>query len=326
MNAAVCCVTENRRSWFPKVLNLVSSVRTFGGRLAQAHVIVCVVDDCDPSFRQSLTRLDVDVRIVPAVDPVIRYANKLRMFQLDDLECDVLLALDCDTIVVNDPCTFLDRPAVRLKPVDRNFLTDDQWRRLYQAVGLSMPSQTYRTTADAEPIHPYFNSGVLVIPADHAAQLADLWHRYVFDLKRAYERERDLALWQRFNDQFALSCAIMNAGYRIEELPVSMNFPTHVRIHPSLMRDLHELFVIHYHVDLDERGFVLGTGYELANQHIDRFNRTRAAEWNIPYEGLARPPLSIRARRRLQDVPWLRGQQAERVKQRANRLLSLKSH
>jgi hypothetical protein len=48
--------------------------------------------------------LGVRVRIV---DPVERArettSNKIRMLEMDDYDYDVLIALDCDTIVVRDP-------------------------------------------------------------------------------------------------------------------------------------------------------------------------------------------------------------------------------
>jgi hypothetical protein len=322
MTVAVCCVTENRPTWYPKVLNLVWSVRAFGGRLADAKIVVCVVDDCDRGFREGLEKFGASVRVVPPVDPIIRYTNKLRMLELDDLGCDVLLALDCDTVLVGDPSPYLDSSAIGLKPVDRNYLSDDQWRRLYGAVHLSLPAKEYRTTTDAEPIHAYFNSGVAVVPALHARRLAGLWHRYVLELAAVYQRDPELALWRRFNDQFALSCALIEGGFPVRALPVSMNFPTHVRVDRSLAGGIPDPLIIHYHTDLDDRGFLVRSRYETLNHRIDRFNRSRAEEFHLEYPGLLGPPLLVRLRRNFADHRLLQGQRAERVKQRLKRFLA----
>ena len=321
MKPIICCVTENRPSWFTKVLNLVLSVRAFGGAASDAEIVVCVVETCDPGFRSSLQRLGAQVRVVQPVDDVIRYANKLRMFELQDIDYDVLLALDCDTIVVGDPSPFLNGDALRLKPVDRNYLSDDQWTRVYRAAGLGMPAKTYLSTSDGDQIPPYFNSGVVIVPARDAARLADLWRRYVFEIKDVYERDRDIAVWRRFNDQFALSCAVLEGGFGVDPLPISMNFPTHVRIHPSMMGSLSEVAIIHYHSDLDEDGFVLASRFGGLNEHIDRFNRERSETLGIPYAGLHAPPMMVRVRRQLSDQRWFNSQPVERAKQDIQRLL-----
>jgi hypothetical protein len=322
MKAAISCVSENRSEWFPKTLNLVWSIRAFGGRLSEAQVVVCVVDGCDPRFRRELERLGADVRIVSPVDPVIRYTNKLRMFELEDLDCEVLLALDCDTVVVGDPSRFLHPDAIGLKPVDRNYLSDAEWRRLYGAAGLPLPDKSYRTTSDGEPVYPYFNSGVVAVPVGLAAPLAEIWRRYVFHLIRVYARDSQLALWKRFNDQLALSCALIEGGFRVNELPVTMNFPTHVRVRRSLIESAARPFIIHYHGDLDERGFLVRARYDFLNEHIERFNRARSDRFSIPYEGLAGPPRSVRVRRFLADHRVFQSRSAERTKQSARRLLA----
>src|SRR5918992_4130909 len=91
------CVTENGKSWFVKVQNLVLSIREFGGSLASAPIVVNFVEGVDHAYERWLATFDADVRVVEPVDPVVRYANKLRMLELGEKDdFDILVALDCD--------------------------------------------------------------------------------------------------------------------------------------------------------------------------------------------------------------------------------------
>jgi hypothetical protein len=45
------CVAENRAPFLPHAHLLVRSIRSFGGSLADAPVMVCVVDEVDPHYR-----------------------------------------------------------------------------------------------------------------------------------------------------------------------------------------------------------------------------------------------------------------------------------
>jgi hypothetical protein len=80
--------------------------------------------------------------------------------------------------------------------------------------------------------------------------------------------------------------------------------------------------IIHYHNDIDERGFLLRGRYELLNAQLDRFNRLRAEAIGLPYGGLTGPPPSRRVTRFLSDRGLLQGQGGERVKQRARSILA----
>ncbi len=43
---------------------------------------------------------------------------------------DVLVALDCDTVVVGDPAPHIPGSAIGAKPVDHDPLSQGDWRRL----------------------------------------------------------------------------------------------------------------------------------------------------------------------------------------------------
>jgi hypothetical protein len=317
------CVAENGPSWFTKVHNLVLSIRSFGGSLAEAPVVVNFVDEVNPEYSDALEHLGASVRIVSPLDPEHRYANKLRMFELaEEFEFDVLAALDCDVIVVDDIAEFLPDGSLCGKPADCDFLSDEQWRRIFATLSLPVPEKSCVTTTFNQRTYPYLNSGVLLVPRDMCANLYSRWAGYVFDLEKVYATHPDIALRRKYNDQIALTCAVVAGDFPIQPLPVSMNFPTHIDVHPAFVRRLSTVRLIHYHRGLDEMGFIRGSKYPAVNRCLDRFNRRRAEVLNLPYRRLPRPSLDARIRQELASRRWYHKDGVERVKRGVKKILA----
>ena len=317
------CVAENELSWFGKVHNLVLSIRSFGGSLAEAPVVVNFVDDVTPQYADALEDMGASVRIVAPVDAEHRYANKLRMLELaNEFDFDVLAALDCDVIVVDDIAEFLGDGSLRGKPADCDFLSDGQWRRIFATLSLPVPDRAWVTTTFGQKTYPYLNSGVLLVPRDICAELYSLWAGYVFGLDKIYATHPDIGLRRKYNDQIALTCAVVAGEFPIQPLPVSMNFPTHIDVHPALLKRLSTIHLIHYHQGLDRHGFIHGTKYPAVNTCLDRFNRRRAEALNLLYRGLPRPSLDARIRQELASRRWYHADGVERVKRGVKRILA----
>src|SRR5205085_1902570 len=104
MRPVFACVAENRREHMIRVANLLLSIRSFGGMTRNADVIVNVVDGVSDEFAGVVHDLAGTVRVVPRVQVGPPPANKLRMFDNIDASRreDVLVALDCDTVVMGD--------------------------------------------------------------------------------------------------------------------------------------------------------------------------------------------------------------------------------
>src|SRR4030088_1780807 len=95
------CVTEDNPKYLGQALRLVQSIRWFGGELARARIVVCAVERLDAGARWALERLGAEIRIVPRFDLRNPSANRLQLFdQIWNGSEQMLLALDCDTIVV----------------------------------------------------------------------------------------------------------------------------------------------------------------------------------------------------------------------------------
>jgi hypothetical protein len=316
------CVTENHPSWFPRVQNLVLSIRGFGGAHAEDPIVVNMVEGADDRFVEWLERAGATVRVVDPVDSVHRYTNKMRMLEVaDHSDFDVLVALDCDVVVLGEVDEFLSTATIGGKPADCDMLTDREWRYLFEAADLPVPARTMVTTSFGQRTYPYVNSGVLLVPHDLCGPLRTLWSRFELRLRDVYDRDRGLSLRRKYHDQLALACALEAGGLPLRALPVSMNLPTHIAVHPAFHGQLEDVRVVHYHTGLDRRGFVMASRYPAVNRRLDRFNRRRGELLGIPYRRLPRPPLRERVRRDLAGRPWYHAPPAERVKARVKEAL-----
>jgi len=308
------CVAENQPSWFRKVQNLVLSIRELGGSQARAPILVNFVEGVDDRYARWLSAFDVEIRVVDPVDRKNRYANKLRMLEaLDEADHDVLVALDCDVVVVGDIGDFLSTQTLQAKPADCDILSDDEWRRIFRAADVPVPRRTFRTTAWGQLTYPYVNSGVLLIPSSLQTELLTLWSRFLFRLLYIYDTDGELALRRRYNDQISLACALA-AGLSVKPLPVGMNMPTHISLHPSFYHQLNDIRIVHYHTGLDDRGFVIRSGYDAADRRLHSFNRRRAEMLGLSYAGLPRRSLPQRIKQSISSRPWYHSSLVERLK------------
>lgn len=303
LRVLLSCVSENRPGWYDKVYNLVLSVRSFGGSLADERVVVNFVDGADPEVARSLEGLGAEVRVVERFDARTPYANKLRMLELaKEREFDVLVALDCDTIVVGDLGDQVPPDRIAAKPADVDRFTDAEWHRLFRGTGVPIPEKTVVASVTGEPMYPYFNSGVVFVPRDRCLDLLRGWSHFASRLLDLFEREPDIIprRWQFLAEQCSLAFALIDGGFPVQPLPLTLNFPTHVRVHGSLLDGLGEPRIIQYHRGIDRDGFLLKDRGDLLDPYLDRFNRERAAALGLDYRGLGRLPLSMRAKR----VAW----------------------
>jgi hypothetical protein len=294
------CVSENRPGWYDKVYNLVLSIRSFGGSLAGEQVVVNFVDGAHPEATGPLEGLGAQVRVVDRFDVRNPYANKLRMLELaKDFDFDVLVALDCDAIVVGDFRDHVPADRVAAKPADVDRLTDAEWRRLFEALRVPVPPKSVVATVTGEPMYPYFNSGVLFVPRDRCLDLLRGWSRFSDEVLELFDHQPEVIpkRWQLHSGQYSLACALIDGGFPVQPLPVTLNFPTHLVVHERLLRDQGPPRIIQYHKGIDRDGFLLRDRADLLDSYLDRFNRQRARALGLRYRGLAGLPLSMRAKR-----------------------------
>lgn len=333
MRVLFSCVGENRPDWFVKMENLVLSLRTFGGSLSDAPFVVNVVSGADPSFVESMARLDAAVRVVEPVDRRRPTSNKLRMFELAGStaapvggtasapasgggdraipappEFDVLVAMDCDMVVKGDIAPFVSPDRLRAVPAGRDLLSDETWRTLYRLLDLPLPARDCTTVVSGQRTYPYFNSGVLFVPRAVCEPLRAAWLAHMEWIMGPGLDQ--LGMDRLRKDQIPLSAALASAGLTVEPLPVNLNLSvTAARFAPPYRHQWGPPFLLHYHRLIDERGFLLASPAGRVNPELDDFNRARARLLGLPYDGLDPVPLARRARALLKDQPawrWAR--------------------
>jgi hypothetical protein len=300
MRVTIACLSENDPDWMRRVENLALSRAMVGGAIGEARFVAYFVNGLEPRAAASLARLGVEVRAVEPIGIGGRHANKLRMLDLTDQGCDMLLALDCDVIFTGDPVPFLRKDALGLKPADESGLSHRDWRTLYRAAGLGNPEPVMRASLTGEAIPPYFNSGVIAVPNVLLESLREEWMASHAWLVEALERDPHLlptnVHW--FADQISLALAVKRAKLPYSPLPLEMNFPTHVKT-PPRAREQIQPRILHYHRDIDAAGFLTRPRNPIAASQVDAFNSFRAERLGRSYTGLRPRPRRDRLRLRV---------------------------
>jgi len=285
-------VSEDRPVFHTRVENLVGSARRLGGSLASSPIVVNMVDSADRAFVRRMEALNAEVRVVPPItDGGVAQANKLRMLEIDERDdFDVLLAVDCDIAVAEDPASHVSSDAISVVPADKDPFTDGQWRQIFDALVIERHERSVRATMTGQPMYPYFNSGVIGVPRGLCADLFAAWMRALKDLDALWQREPNMIPRRRrfYTEQLGLSVALWR-GLPWTVVSRELNFATHVALHSPTVRGLRPA-LLHYHSDADDEGFLFRPRCPVAESAADRVNRSRAEVLGLRYEGLGTRP------------------------------------
>ena len=300
-------MAENSERWYREVQNLLLSVRSFGGGLADAPFAALFVEGVEPRFATGLEALGAEVHVVDRVDPRNPPSNKLRMLELAAThDFDTLLAIDTDTLVVGDVSRYAAPDAVAVKPENGDPYPPATWPAVFADLGIPEPGRSIVTTSTAQVTYPYFNSGVVFVPHELCGALRDGWAKRVGDVLDLYDRRPEVVptRQQHWTNQLALALTLAGDGIPVAPLPVAANLSTTVRVHPLFVHQVTPPFVLHYHNEIDERGFVLRSRNRALNPLIDAANRARAEALGVDYGGLPGPPLVRRVLRAVEGRRW----------------------
>jgi len=284
----VSCVAESRPEWYRQVEGLAITLRNFGGRLAAARFVAHFVGGVDEGESRLLQELGVELRGVPPYPSPRATTNKLRMFEdfARNSDADLLIALDCDTVVVGD---FLDEArsdAVAAVPARSSPLDVTGWERLLERLGL--PVTTIGTTMFETGMSipaPYVNSGVLLVPRCHAEALVMAWIKYV-DLFAADSEAGGQQPWTGYMmDQVALACVLLDREIPLHVLGLHVNLSTALNATAQRERadalrgtGAGQVKVLHYHRHISHDGRLLRTdGGSPLNEVIDHVNEVVGA-------------------------------------------------
>jgi hypothetical protein len=193
------------------------------------------------------------------------------MLEQDD-DVDWILALDTDMVVTGDLSDLLTDPSVRARVVDTDPLTGREWRRLFGHFGMKRPPKRLRTTSTGKATTRYFNSGAVFVPQRHVVALAAAWRGFVPAVLSALESLGSISDHSFFTDQFALALALASTELPVDPLPIDVNTPSHLPIHPRWRPSSIAPRLVHYHHEVDHAGRVLESGYPLIDTQIARAN------------------------------------------------------
>jgi hypothetical protein len=257
-------LAEDRDPYRSEIEYLFKSVRLRGGVLARAGAAALFIQHVDPVVVERLNRIEVTVQVVDPVSARRPHANKIRLLQAAG-GWDYLVALDTDTVVVDDISTHVWGSEIAAKPADWSPLTLPQWDRLFSHFGLTLPDTRYSTSFHGMKIPPYFNSGVLIVPRQHARALHEAWLSYASLLEDVHDIAPEVQTHAFFTDQMALSLAIVGAGLPYRDLPLEMNFPTHRSVRGACNPETLTPRIIHYHHRIFPDGRLMPCDYQNIN-------------------------------------------------------------
>src|SRR5438105_3321701 len=265
------CVTENNPKYLGQTLRLLQSIRWFGGELARSRVVVGAVEQLDPRARRAFEALGADIRIVPRFDSRNAPGNRLQLFdELYNGPEQNFFVLDWHTIVVRDPLPLLRRGVFQAKVAPLPTVTHEVFERLFAHFGLPLPERTYVTGYTGTPTIPYFNAGVIAIPADLTRRFVPEWRR--FNSLLAAQPEL-VAPCQKHLHQAALALALAVSGIPIEAAGTELNFQLNMTQFPTPPEYLEiDPYIIHYHDLVDDDGLLLPCPFPKAQERIDTFN------------------------------------------------------
>ncbi|MDO8490180.1 MAG: hypothetical protein Q7S47_02065 [bacterium] len=266
----IVCVAENTPQFHTEVFWLFKSISIFGGRLNQAKKIACFVNAVDAEVERSLSFIGVEIRIVSPLDDRLPLMNKIRM--LDEVgDCDVLIGLDCDIVVLRDFSKMVSVRNFRAAATGFDTYSLKEWELIYGHFKIKLPRQRVTTACTAVSQVPYFNSGVIMIPKRFQVQIRDAWKYYAAELLTLCDSVPFLASNKFYAEQTGLSIALSSKLIPVSILPIEMNFHTNASIHPQFSPQKMTPYIIHHHHRLNSSG-LFDSGYPLLDEHFRKIN------------------------------------------------------
>jgi hypothetical protein len=303
MKALVSCVAEADDRWADMVALLANSVRRFGGKISESPFVANFVGEVSEPARKRLDALNVTLRKVERFDVRCPWANKLRMLELCGYyDFDVLVALDCDVGVMGDISPYLSRDHLRALVERASFtFSDEQWASVFAHFHLDVRKNTVDSMGRQE--WPYFNTGVLFIPSAECSHLLEQWRASLDRVYSLFQDRPDLAHRRDYADQIAFAVAVQWGRFEVNPLPFNLNCQTGG---VSRLLEPDAPVILHYHRNLDRRGFIRRSSISSIVNDIEKFNKERARVLDVPYPRLSRRTIGkwMLQRSRLTNRVW----------------------
>lgn len=246
---------------------LYESIENQSTGIASAKRRAYHVGPISQPLRNQLEKLRVELCEAPESIAGYPHANKLQMFEARPGE-RILVALDTDILVVDDPTPWLSETVFLAKQADQNPVSEHLWRTMCEHFGFDVPLARSFNHFDGALTVPYFNSGVIVVPSLNVASLRIQWMRACREIWQIGDQLGLSSPQHRFHtDQIALTLALISLSMPFGFLPLEMNFPTHRDIDRRFSPDVVRPVLIHHHHRFDGHEFQK-CQYEPANRGL----------------------------------------------------------
>ncbi len=251
------------------------SLRWFGGSLAQARFVLGCTGPVPREALELFEHYRAEIEMIERYDLAHGHSNKIALLGSPILAGhDIVVLLDCDTLVVQDPAPWVDPNAVAAKLADLPTVSLVELQAIFRHFKCAIPSARYYHELTGDAGIAYCNTGVVVVPEKYRSQLVrewDYWNRPVLISPETLHFNRFHA------DQVSLALALENSEVPFTLLPLEMNMPVHFETYPAAWHT-RDPVIIHYHWLAYSSGFLKPVFLHQCSRRIEAFNARLRAE------------------------------------------------
>src|SRR4029077_11976826 len=223
--AVFTCVTAPTKRFLEQSARLLMSVRWFGGSLGQARFVLGCTGPIPRAALELFDHYDAEVVTVERYDPTHGHSNKIALLGSPILAGhDIVVLLDCDTVLVQDPARWLNRDAVAIKLGDLPTVSLAELQAIFRYYNCAIPSPRYHHELTGDACLAYCNSGVMIVTEKYRSRPASEWDYWN---RQALTAPETLRFNRLHADQVSLAIALENSGVPFAPLPAEVNMPPH---------------------------------------------------------------------------------------------------
>jgi len=276
-NVVFTCIAEPTKQFLEQSARLLMSLRWFGGSLAQARFVLGCTAPIPQEPLEVFNEYRAEITTTERYDPAHGHSNKISLLSSRILAGhDIVVLLDCDTVLVQDPARWLNQDVVAIKLADLPTVSLAELQSIFHYLKCPVPSPRYHHELTRDACIAYCNSGVIIVPEKYRQRLAtqwDYWNRQVLTLPETLPFNRV------HTDQVGLALALENTEVPFAPLLTEMNMPAHfnAEFYPTAWQEL-DPTVIHYHWLSYPDGFLKPCALKQCTRRIESFNARLRAE------------------------------------------------
>jgi hypothetical protein len=163
-NTVFACVAEPTKQFLEQSARLLMSVRWFGGSYAEARFVLACTGPVPQEALKLADHYGAEVITIQRYHPTHGHSNKIVLLGSPVLAGhDIVVLLDCDTLLVQDPARWLNVDAVALKLADLPTVSLVELESIFRHLECAVPSPRYHHELTGDACIAYCNSGVMIV-------------------------------------------------------------------------------------------------------------------------------------------------------------------